>query len=77
MKSFRDDLVDRMKTGRGRFVLVSVKGGTIVKYEKRIKLNLELSHSHETVLAVVQLTEQKQRVIKKIFEKLQSFLIFM
>jgi hypothetical protein len=27
MKSFRDDLIDRVKTGRGRFVLASIISG--------------------------------------------------
>jgi hypothetical protein len=34
-------------------------------HEKRTEIDLELSHSRETVLAVMQLTEQKQRLIEK------------
>ncbi len=33
MKSFRDDLIDRMKTGWGRFVLASKKWAEVPKFQ--------------------------------------------
>jgi hypothetical protein len=42
MKSFRDDLIDRMKTGWGRFVLASFIWAPV--YSCAHRLNMELDH---------------------------------
>jgi hypothetical protein len=49
MKSFRDDLIDRMKTGWGRFVLASYLAGRerniiIIKINKQHSIGLREHH---------------------------------
>ncbi len=46
MKSFRDDLIDRMKTGWGRFVLASHKEPSLPRKWGRAQCNVPIDNIH-------------------------------
>jgi hypothetical protein len=61
MKSFRDDLIDRMKTGWGRFVLASNKYGSGLMYITRITDNRRCSYTVKMTCSITDMASWPQK----------------